>query len=134
MITCTDSNALGRYDIQSRIILIFRDTFSAGVDAQGVVYIVGCGIYTLSPTGHSLCIFLRNHMSKRAQVGSTQIEDWNTDQYPEFVTEGTGDQKGIMAAICKIKKATFNGVDCVGENATATGTVRHFARKVHTVR
>ena len=28
-----------------------------------------------------------------------------------------------MEAICAAKKASFDGVDCVGEDATATGTV-----------
>lgn len=58
------------------------------------------------------------------QVGSTFIESWEGDLYPDFVTEGSGDQKAIMAAICAVKKAPFDGEDCVGEDATATGTVR----------
>lgn len=59
------------------------------------------------------------------QLGSTAIEDWqSSDRYPDFVTEGTGDQKVIMEAICTIKKATFDGVDCVGGDAEATGSVR----------
>ena len=28
-----------------------------------------------------------------------------------------------MGAICSVKKASFDGVDCVGEDPTATGTV-----------
>lgn len=60
------------------------------------------------------------------QVGSTFIERWTqlTDRYPDFVAEGTGDQKTIMEAICAVKKASFDGVDCVGGDDTATGTVR----------
>lgn len=30
-----------------------------------------------------------------------------------------------MGAICGIKQASFDGVDCVGEDDAATGTVRH---------
>lgn len=60
------------------------------------------------------------------QVGSTFIERWTsqTDRYPDFVAEGTGDQKTIMEAICTVKKASFDGVDCVGGDDSATGTVR----------
>lgn len=57
------------------------------------------------------------------QVGSTYIEDWDSDMYPDFVTEGTGDQQAIMGAICTVKQAFFDGVDCVGGDDTATGTV-----------
>ncbi|CAM9160508.1 unnamed protein product [Ectocarpus sp. 4 AP-2014] len=58
-------------------------------------------------------------------VGSTFIERWTrlTDRYPDFVAEGTGDQKTIMEAICTVKKASFDGVDCVGGDDAATGTV-----------
>ncbi|CAM9345152.1 unnamed protein product [Pylaiella littoralis] len=57
-------------------------------------------------------------------VGSTRVEDWTGDTYPDFVTEGTGDQKAIMAAICAVKKASFDGCDCGdGGDAAATGTV-----------
>lgn len=58
------------------------------------------------------------------QVGSTWLEDWNSQRYPDFVAEGTGDQKAIMGAICAVKKASFDGVDCVGGDDAATGTVR----------
>lgn len=57
-------------------------------------------------------------------MGSTYIDGWTTTKYPDFVAEGSGDQKAIMGAICAVKKASFDGVDCVGEDATATGTVR----------
>eukprot|EP00752_Nemacystus_decipiens_P007213 g6456.t1 len=58
-------------------------------------------------------------------VGSTFIEYWNeqTDRYPDYVAEGTGDQKTIMEAICAVKKASFDGVDCVGGDDSATGRV-----------
>ncbi|CAM9688722.1 unnamed protein product [Scytosiphon promiscuus] len=58
-------------------------------------------------------------------VGSTLIERWTslTDRYPDFVAEGTGDQKVIMEAICAVKKASFDGVDCVGGDDAATGSV-----------
>ena len=29
-----------------------------------------------------------------------------------------------MGAICAVKKASYDGVDCVGEDDTATGTVK----------
>lgn len=61
------------------------------------------------------------------QVGSTFIEHWETDRYPDFVALGSSDQKTIMEAICTVKKASFGGVDCVGGDDTATGTVRHFS-------
>ena len=54
---------------------------------------------------------------------------WYGSLYPDFVGEGTGDQEAIMGAICAVKKASFDGVDCVDEDAEATGTVnllRHF--------
>lgn len=52
------------------------------------------------------------------------MEDWTGDTYPDFVTEGTGDQKAIMAAICAVKKASFDGCDCGDDgDAAATGTV-----------
>ena len=38
-----------------------------------------------------------------------------------------------MGAICAVKKASFDGVDCVGEDAAATGTVKccmPFARPI----
>ncbi|CAM9236986.1 unnamed protein product, partial [Sphacelaria rigidula] len=57
-------------------------------------------------------------------VGSTFIENWYSDRYPDFVTEGKSDQKAIMSAICAVKKASFDGVDCVGEDPDATGEVR----------
>ncbi|CAM9878861.1 unnamed protein product [Ectocarpus sp. 12 AP-2014] len=56
-------------------------------------------------------------------VGSTYITEWNSDRYPDFVAEGTGDQKAIMGAICAVKKASFDGVDCVGGDDAATGEV-----------
>ncbi|CAM9369501.1 unnamed protein product, partial [Sphacelaria rigidula] len=57
-------------------------------------------------------------------VGSTFITRWYSDRYPDFVAEGKSDQKAIMSAICAVKKASFDGVDCVGEDPDATGTVR----------
>ncbi|CAM9345645.1 unnamed protein product [Scytosiphon promiscuus] len=56
-------------------------------------------------------------------VGSTYIDSWEGDMYPDFVAEGTGDQQAIMAAICAVKKASFDGVDCIGGDDAATGTV-----------
>ncbi|CAM9688931.1 unnamed protein product, partial [Scytosiphon promiscuus] len=58
-------------------------------------------------------------------VGSAAIEGWSrlTDRYPDFVAAGTGDQKAIMGAICQLKKASFDGVDCVGGDDAATGTI-----------
>lgn len=58
-------------------------------------------------------------------MGSTYIESWNTskNKYPDFVAEGSGDQRAIMGAICGVKQASFDGVDCVGEDDAATGTV-----------
>lgn len=59
------------------------------------------------------------------QVRSTNLEEWGiSPRYPDFVAGGTGDQKAIMGAICAVKKASFDGVDCVGGDDTATGTVR----------
>lgn len=49
------------------------------------------------------------------------IEYWEGDAYPDFVAEGTGDQSAINAAICAVKKASYNGIDCVGGDDTATG-------------
>lgn len=66
----------------------------------------------------------RRAMNVVWQVGSTYIDSWDGDMYPDFVAEGTGDQKAIMAAICAVKKASFDGVDCVGGDDAATGTVR----------
>ena len=59
------------------------------------------------------------------QVSSTKIERWNTVQYPDFVALGSSDQLIIMEAICTVKRASFDGVDCVGGDDAATGTVRH---------
>eukprot|EP00752_Nemacystus_decipiens_P013409 g11873.t1 len=57
-------------------------------------------------------------------VGSTRVEDWDYQRYPDFVALGTGDQRSIMEAICTVKKTSFDGVDCAGEgDETATGTV-----------
>ncbi|CAN0365496.1 unnamed protein product, partial [Ectocarpus fasciculatus] len=57
-------------------------------------------------------------------VGSTYVESWQSSfRYPDFVAEGTGDQKAIMGAICAVKKASFDGVDCVGGDDAATGEV-----------
>ena len=61
------------------------------------------------------------------KVGSAMIEDWSGDAYPDFVAEGTGDQHTINAAICAVKKATYDGADCVGGDDSATGTVRLFS-------
>lgn len=61
------------------------------------------------------------------------IDYWEGDAYPDFVAEGTGDQHAINAAICAVKKAGYNGIDCVGGDDTATGptgTVRHLRRRV----
>lgn len=58
------------------------------------------------------------------QVSSTFTYRWNTAQYPDFVALGSSDQMTIMEAICTVKEASFDGVDCVGENDAATGTVR----------
>ena len=58
------------------------------------------------------------------------IEYWDGDGYPEFVAEGTGDQHAINGAICAVKKATYDGTDCVGGDDTATGTVRRSGEKV----
>ena len=56
-------------------------------------------------------------------MGSPRIEEWYGRLYPDFVGEGRSDQEAIMGAICSVKKASFDGVDCVGEDPTATGTV-----------
>ncbi|CAM9952012.1 unnamed protein product [Ascophyllum nodosum] len=56
-------------------------------------------------------------------VGTTHIEFWGSPLYPDFVGEGTSDQEAIMGAICAVKKASFDGIDCVGEDPAATGTV-----------
>ena len=58
-----------------------------------------------------------------SQVGSTRIEYWPRGPYPDFVAEGTSDQHVLNAAICAVKKATYDGVDCVGGDDAATGTV-----------
>ena len=58
------------------------------------------------------------------QVGSPRIEGWYGQLYPDFVGEGRSDQETIMGAICAVKKASFDGVDCVGGDAEATGTVK----------
>ncbi|CAN0452754.1 unnamed protein product [Pylaiella littoralis] len=63
-------------------------------------------------------------------VGTTRIQYWGGFAYPDFVGEGTGDQKAIMGAICAVKKASFDGVDCVGGEEATTGKVsrmRHAA-------
>ncbi|CAN0133967.1 unnamed protein product [Scytosiphon promiscuus] len=61
-------------------------------------------------------------------VGSTTTAYWSdfgrTNAYPAFVTTGTGDQTAINAAICAVKKASYDGQDCVGGDDTATGTVK----------
>eukprot|EP00903_Cladosiphon_okamuranus_P018639 g17154.t1 len=57
-------------------------------------------------------------------VGSTLIESWGSQRYADFVSEGTGDQKAINAAICAVKKADYDGVDCVGGDDAATGEVQ----------
>ena len=36
---------------------------------------------------------------------------------------GSSDQLTIMEAICTVKEASFDGVDCVGGDDAATGTV-----------
>lgn len=51
------------------------------------------------------------------------IDEWPGIGYPDFVAEGSGDQVAINGAICAAKKATFDGVDCVGVDDAATGTV-----------
>ncbi|CAN0074142.1 unnamed protein product [Ectocarpus fasciculatus] len=58
-------------------------------------------------------------------VASTLIERewWSGDGYPDFVGVGTGDQNAINAAICAVKKGTYDGVDCVDMDDSATGTV-----------
>lgn len=35
-----------------------------------------------------------------------------------------------MGAICAVKKAAFDGVDCVGGDDTATGTVRSSPKRL----
>ena len=70
------------------------------------------------PHGHA-----GNQSDSAKQVGSANLEVWGSPRYPDFVAEGTGDQKAIMGAICAVKKASFDGVDCVGVDDTATGTV-----------
>ena len=57
-------------------------------------------------------------------MGTTLIEDWTSERFPDFVSDGTGDQKAINAAICAVKKADYDGTDCVGGDEAATGTVR----------
>ncbi len=52
------------------------------------------------------------------------MQYWPGDGYPDFVAQGTGDQHTINAAICAVKKGTYDGSDCVGMDETATGTVR----------
>ncbi|CAM9622988.1 unnamed protein product [Ectocarpus sp. 6 AP-2014] len=56
-------------------------------------------------------------------VGSTFIPEWYGHGDPDFVGQGTGDQNAINAAICAVKKGTYDGVDCVGMDDSATGTV-----------
>ena len=61
-------------------------------------------------------------------MASPRIEEWSGSLYPDFVGEGRNDQEAIMGAICALKKASFNGVDCVGEDAEANGTVKQTSR------
>lgn len=61
------------------------------------------------------------------------IEYWEGDDYPDFVAKGTGDQVAINSAICAVKKADYDGVDCVGGDDTATGTVRRCGEDFHGV-
>ncbi|CBJ31644.1 hypothetical protein Esi_0270_0027 [Ectocarpus siliculosus] len=56
-------------------------------------------------------------------VGSTFIEFWSGNGLPDFVGTGSGDQNAINGAICAVKKGTFDGVDCIDMDETATGTV-----------
>ncbi|CAN0221506.1 unnamed protein product [Pylaiella littoralis] len=58
-------------------------------------------------------------------VGSTFIERWETDRYPDFVAVGSSDQETIMEAICFVKGDTLEGVDCVGGDESATGTTQN---------
>lgn len=58
------------------------------------------------------------------------IEYWEGDAYPDFVAEGTGDQHAINAAICAVKKASYDGADCVDGDDAATGTVRDTSERV----
>ncbi|CAM9430682.1 unnamed protein product, partial [Ectocarpus sp. 13 AM-2016] len=55
-------------------------------------------------------------------VGSTFIEYWG-GEYPDFMGSGSGDQNAINGAICAVKKGTYDGVNCVDMDDTATGTV-----------
>ncbi|CAN0303751.1 unnamed protein product, partial [Ectocarpus sp. 12 AP-2014] len=55
-------------------------------------------------------------------VGSTFIEYWG-GAYPDFMGSGSGDQDAINGAICAVKKGTYDGVNCVDMDDTATGTV-----------
>lgn len=64
-------------------------------------------------------------------MGSTFIERWETDRYPDFVAVGSSDQKTIMEAICFVKGDTLEGVDCVGGDESATGTVSPFSLVAH---
>lgn len=66
------------------------------------------------------------HVECKSKVGSTRIEYWEGDPYPDFVGEGTGDQHAINAAICAAKKGSYDGSDCVGMDDAATGTVSIF--------
>ncbi len=52
------------------------------------------------------------------------MNSWPGDGPPDFVAPGTGDQHTINAAICTVKKGTYDGSDCIGMDETATGTVR----------
>lgn len=58
------------------------------------------------------------------QIGSTASVHWHRYQYPDFVMGGSSDQKVIMEAICKVKKATFDGMNCIDGDPDATGKVR----------
>ena len=67
---------------------------------------------------------------RNSQVASTNLEEWGTPTYPDFVAMGSGDQKAIMGAICAVKKASFDGVDCIGGDESATGTVSAFISSI----
>ena len=85
-------------------------------------WILGCSAQT-EDTTHDNPVLSSPLYRTPSKVGSTRIEYWGGDPYPDFVAEGTGDQHAINAAICAVKKATYDGVDCVGGDDAATGTV-----------
>ncbi|CAM9647481.1 unnamed protein product [Ectocarpus fasciculatus] len=117
--TLTDLESTGTAEYQSIDLTGVADQYVTSI----AVHVKGSGASDFPLLDAKILGTKIDNPTDTFYVGSTFIAKWYGHGYPDFVGEGTGDHNPINAAICAVKKGTFDGVDCFDMDDSATGTV-----------